>query len=314
MTIPDTPASAAVLGAGTIGSSAAVWLAAHGIPVTIVTRRPQALAEVPVAAEHRLARLVALGALAEDRADAARRNLRVRLGLPTDEAFSLIYEAVGEDLAAKRAALAGAEASLATDGILVTSTSSLPLDELAAPLDAPERFAAWHWFNPADLMELVEIIPGGRTDDVVIATLRRWSASVGKRAIVLRRQVPGFVANRLQYALLREAYALVEAGVCMPEDIDVAVTAGLGARWAAIGPFASMDLAGLAVHAAVAGALFPALSNETAVPDTLARLRRAGAGGARAGQGLLGAYGPDRVDALEDLRDRTLVGLKRRFR
>jgi 3-hydroxybutyryl-CoA dehydrogenase len=128
---------------------------------------------------------------------------------------------------------------------------------------------------------------------------------------VLSRETPGFVANRLQYALLREAYALVEAGICGIEEIDTAVTAGLGARWAAIGPFATMDLAGLRVHAAVAEGLFPTLANTQTVPQTLVRLRADGAGGAQDGHGLLGRYESDRRDALESLRDRTLVRLHR---
>jgi 3-hydroxybutyryl-CoA dehydrogenase len=118
------------------------------------------------------------------------------------------------------------------------------------------------------------------------------------------------VANRLQYALLREAYALVEAGVCDAATVDLAVTSGLGARWAAIGPFATMDLAGLAVHAAVAEGLLPELSNTRAVPETLIELREAGAGGARTGRGLLGDYGPERLAALEQRRDETLVALR----
>ncbi len=140
----------------------------------------------------------------------------------------------------------------------------------------------------------------------MLARLRTWSERLGRRPIVLRRDVPGFVANRLQYALLREAYALVEAGVCGLADVDVAVTAGLGARWAALGPFETMDLAGLEVHAAVAAALFPLLSGTTELPAELVALRANGAGGARAGRGLLGDYPPERVGELETRRDADL--------
>jgi 3-hydroxybutyryl-CoA dehydrogenase len=143
----------------------------------------------------------------------------------------------------------------------------------------------------------------------VTTTLEAWSSELGKRPIVLHVDTPGFVANRLQYALLREGYALVEAGVCRLEDVDLAVTAGLGARWAALGPFQTMDLAGLDVHASVAGALFPELSNATEVPATLTDARTAGAGGAKAGRGLLGAYPRERLAALEERRDRCLVQL-----
>jgi 3-hydroxybutyryl-CoA dehydrogenase len=312
MSPAELPANAAVLGAGTIGLSAGILLAAHGVPVTLVTRRAEAAAEAPDAIDRRLAALTELGAFSRIQTDAARARITARVGLPDDESFALIFEAVGEQLVHKRAVLAGAEPSLTADGVLATTTSSLPLAELASALTAPERFAGWHFFHPADLMELVEIVPGERTDQAVLARLRTWSEGLGRRPIVLRRDVSGFVANRLQYALLREAYALVEADVCGLADVDVAVTAGLGARWAALGPFATMDLAGLKVHAAVAAALFPLLSGTAELPAELVALQADGAGGARAGRGLLGDYPPERVRELETRRDETLIALHER--
>jgi 3-hydroxybutyryl-CoA dehydrogenase len=312
MSSPELPANAAVLGAGTIGVSASILLAAHGVPVTLVTRRAQAADAAPAAIERRLTALTSLGAFTTDQADAARARVTARVGLPDDESFALIFEAVAERLEDKRAVLAAAEPSLAADGVLATTTSSLPLAELASALTAPERFAGWHFFHPADLMSLVEIVPGERTDPGVLTRLRTWSQQLGRRPIVLRHDVPGFVANRLQYALLREAYALVESGVCGLADVDVAITAGLGARWAALGPFETMDLAGLEVHAAVAAALFPLLSGTAELPATLVRLRANRAGGARAGLGLLGDYPPERVGELETRRDETLIALGER--
>ncbi len=312
MNAAELPAAAAVLGAGTIGLSAGILLAAHGVPVTLVTRRAEAAAAVPDAIDRRLTALTELGALAVAQARTARTCVTARVGLPDDQLFELIFEAVGERLADKRAVLAAAEPSLAADGVLATTTSSLPLAELASALAAPERFAGWHFFHPADLMPLVEIVPGEHTDPAVLAMLRTWSEQLGRRPIVLRRDVPGFVANRLQYALLREAYALVASDVCSPADVDVAVTAGLGARWAALGPFETMDLAGLEIHAAVAAGLFPLLSRAVELPAQLVSLRANGAGGARAGRGLLGDYSPERVRELETRRDETLITLRDR--
>jgi 3-hydroxybutyryl-CoA dehydrogenase len=312
MSPPALPANAAVLGAGTIGLSVGILLAAHGVPVTLVTRRTQAAAAAPVAVDRRLTELTSHGAFTSVQADAARARVTPRVGLPDDESFELIFEAVSERLDHKQAVLAGAEPSLTADGVLATTTSSLPLAELASALAVPQRFAGWHFFHPADLMALVEIVPAEHTDPGVLARLRAWSETVGRRPIVLRRDVPGFVANRLQYALLREAYALVEADVCGLADVDVAVTAGLGARWAALGPFETMDLAGLEVHAAVAAALFPLLSGTAELPAELVALRASGAGGARAGRGLLGDYPPELVRELEARRDETLIALRER--
>jgi len=118
--------------------------------------------------------------------------------------------------------------------------------------------------------------------------------------VVVRRDIPGFVVNRLQYALLREAYSLVDSGVCSFADVDRAVTYGLGARWAAIGPFETMDLAGLDVHAAVAANLWPELANTREPSETIAKtLERGGS--------LRGDTAPD---VLKARRDRVLRGLK----
>jgi 3-hydroxybutyryl-CoA dehydrogenase len=307
MSAAELPGSAAVLGAGTIGMATGLLLAAHGVPVTLVSRRASAAEQAPAAIDARLAHLQALGALSADQARAARGGIRSTVGLPDGERFALIYEAVAEDPEIKRSVLAAAEPSLGEDGVLATGTSSLRVAELASALAAPERFAAWHWFHPADLMALVEIVPCEQTAANVTRRLRQWSAALGKEPIVLRRDTPGFVANRLHYALLREAYALVEGGVCGLQDVDLALTAALGPRWAAIGPFQTMDLAGLDVHARVVEALFPTLSNATGIPPTLERLRADGAGGAREGRGLLGEYSPGRLAELQDRRDRSLM-------
>jgi 3-hydroxybutyryl-CoA dehydrogenase len=128
--------------------------------------------------------------------------------------------------------------------------------------------------------------------------------------VVVRRDVPGFIVNRLQYALLREAYALVDAGVASFEDVDRAVVHGLGSRWAAIGPFETMDLAGLDVHAAVAANLWPELARGNTPSPTIARVLETGALGVKNGRGLRGDYGEADTDALKERRNRVLRGLR----
>src|SRR5207244_4837493 len=127
-------------------------------------------------------------------------------------------------------------------------TSSLAIGQLAAALEDPGRLAGWHWFHPADLVELVEIVPGEATQRATLDRLAIWSRALGKTPVVLARDKAGFVANRLQYALLREAYALVNERVCTIADVDAAVTAGPRPPWSAVGPFAAMDLAGADLH------------------------------------------------------------------
>jgi 3-hydroxybutyryl-CoA dehydrogenase len=286
-----------VIGGGVMARGIAARLAASGIDTAVLVRRREVIAEAEAEIRDRMGRIGAHGG-----------PVRVHASVgDLEPPFGLAVESVAEELDAKRAVLARAERLLADDGILTTNTSSLPLSELGGALDRPERFACWHWFNPAELVPLVEVVAAPQTAPTVVERLLALSRTIGKEPVAVRRDVPGFVANRLQYALLREAYALVESGVCDVEDVDRAVVAGIGARWAAIGPFASMDAAGLEVHEAVAAQLFPRLSRSTAVPAMLRELRRRGATGARGGSGLRGTYGPGAARRLAEQRDATLA-------
>jgi 3-hydroxybutyryl-CoA dehydrogenase len=280
-----------------MGRGIAARLAASGIDTVVLVRRPEVVAAAEAEIRDRAERLGArLGAIGVRVSDA-----------DLDPPYGLAVESVAEQADVKRAVLARAERLVADDGILTTNTSSLRLSALGDELVRPERFAGWHWFNPAELVPLVEVVAGPRTAPEVVDELMALSRTIGKEPVAVRRDVPGFVANRLQYALLREAYALVESGVCDVEDVDRAVVAGVGARWAAIGPFASMDAAGLDVHEAVAARLFPRLSRSTKVPTLLRELRRRGATGAEGGTGLRGTYGPGAARRLVAERDATLA-------
>ena len=249
----ELPREVAVVGAGTMGAGIARVFAEAGPSVRLCARRESSLE----AARQRL------GETAE----------QVRLTTSADEALDgaeLVIETIAEEAEPKRALLARAEELASPEAILTTNTSSLPLAALAIGLRRPERFAGLHWLNPPELVELVEVVGGEHTAPETLETLAGWMEELGKAPIVVR-DAPGFVVNRLQYALLREAYALVDAGVCTFADVDRAVTHGLGARWAAIGPFETMDLAGLDVHAAVAQNLWPELNNDSEPTPSIAR-------------------------------------------
>jgi 3-hydroxybutyryl-CoA dehydrogenase len=233
----------AVVGAGTMGAGIARIFADGGASVRLTARRQESL-------------------------DTARARAGDAVQMTTDledalDGADLVVETIVEVVEPKRAVLARAEALASSDAILTTNTSSLSISEVGRNLQNPQRFAGLHFVNPPELVEVVEIVGGERTAPSTLESLRVWMEELGKAPVVVRLDVPGFVVNRLQYALLREAYALVDAGVCTFEDVDRAVTAGLGARWAAIGPFQTMDLAGLDVHAAVAANLWPELATTT---------------------------------------------------
>ena len=287
------PEHVAVVGAGTMGAGIARVFAEAGSSVRLCARRESTL-------ETARARL---GETAE----------RVRLTTSADEALDsaeLVIETIIEEAEPKRTLLGRAEELASPSAILTTNTSSLALAALAGALQRPERFAGLHWFNPPELVELVEVVGGERTAPNTLEVLAGWMEQLGKAAVIVRRDVPGFVANRLQYALLREAYALVDAGVCTFADVDRAVTHGLGARWAAIGPFETMDLAGLDVHAAVAANLWPELARGSEPSPSIGRAVGSGALGVKSGSGLRGKYDPADAAVLVARRDRILRGLR----
>jgi 3-hydroxybutyryl-CoA dehydrogenase len=265
----------AVLGAGTIGAVLARVLAEAGCDVRLWVRTPRELA-VP----------------------------GVRVTADLGEALAgveLVSEAIVEAVEPKRALLQRV-LELAPDAIVTTQTSALHLDDVARG----PRFAGWHWSNPPDLMDVVEICPGADTGPAVIDALVAFTERLGKAPAVLRWPVPGYLLNRLQYALMREAWNLVESGVCDFADVDRALTHGLGLRWAAIGPFEVQDVAGLDVHLAVASSLMPQLGGPREPPAVLQEMVGRGERGVATGSGLLGAWDDARSAEVLARRERVM--------
>lgn len=157
----------------------------------------------------------------------------------------LVQECAPDDLALKRRLFAEL-AVLAPDALLCSSTSSIPATELARELDqaAAARVLVAHPFNPPRLIPLVELVPGERTSPEALERARAFYAALGKKPVILRKETPGFAANRLQAALLKEALALVAEGVVTVPELDAVVVEALGPRWAAAGPFETFHLGG----------------------------------------------------------------------
>lgn len=309
---PDVPRAVVILGAGTMGSGMAVAFARAGSRVSVVSRRTTTLELARQRMGESLALLDEAGLLH----GVAPEDVLGRVSdyddlQSVDFAADLIVESIAEDMDHKKDLLGRVEDLAPVTAIIASNTSSLSLRDLADGLRRPDRFAGYHWFNPPELVELVEVVAAPATEESVVRELVRWSRAIGKRPVALSRDIEGFVANRLQYALIREAYALVEGGVCTPEDVDEVVKAGLGPRWAAVGPFETMDLAGLDVHRAVTQRLFPTLSVATRPPKMLETLLDQGALGAKSGLGLRGRYDRRAIADLARRRTRILTALSR---
>jgi 3-hydroxybutyryl-CoA dehydrogenase len=202
------------------------------------------------------------------------------------EGATIVLEAAPERLELKRELIARVEAANA-DAIIASNTSSIGADALAAGMRDASRLVIAHFFNPADTVPLVEVVPGPATPKATVDRMVALLEEAGKTAVPLAQQVEGFIANRLQAALYREAMHLVELGIATPEQVDATVTAGLGPRWALAGPFEIMDLGGLDVWTSVTDGIFPTLGDASAAPGMLRERAERGDLGAKTGAGFL---------------------------
>jgi 3-hydroxybutyryl-CoA dehydrogenase len=307
---PGPPERVVIIGAGTMGAGMALAFARAGSRVQMTSRRQATLDRARKRVQEILDTFGVHGLVAAS----AKEEIAGRIAMTTsfdalDLGADLVMETIVEDPAEKRDVLSRAERGADPGTIIATNTSSLSLSKLATALQRPQKFAGYHWFNPPELVELVEVVVGPGTEEATTRRLSEWSLAVGKQPVVLRREVDGFVANRLQYALMREAYALVQRGVCSVEDVDRVLTAGLGPRWAAVGPFEAMDLAGLDVHHEVARRLFPSLATDEKPPELLAELVAKGALGVKSGRGLHGAYDEGTIRRLTERRIAVLLAV-----
>ncbi|CAO5192366.1 Ketoreductase RED1 [Frankia sp. AiPs1] len=242
-TAPDGSAAVAVLGAGTIGLGWAALLLGAGYEVRLLVRRPESAPEIRAHVE------LHTRALPEGTGPA--QALLTRLVITAELATAVtgvdvVIESISERLEAKQDLFAAVADLAGSDTLLLSSTSTLLPDALAAraPASTSGRIIVAHPFNPPHVIPLVEVLGAETTPVELIERTQAFLRAVGRTPVVLRRPIPGFIVNRLQTALLREAVHLVQQGVANVADIDLAVTHSIGLRWAVVGPFHALHLAG----------------------------------------------------------------------
>jgi 3-hydroxybutyryl-CoA dehydrogenase len=296
-------ARVAQVGAGYMGGGIAQSLADAGFEVRIADVDPDATVR---AHERLLAEAVefeAQGLFSAGSADRIRANLHVASSIEEAVAdVDFVEEAVPEVPQIKRDVLARVEAAARPGTIIGTNTSTIPVHVLAEGLKDPSRFLTVHWSNPAPFIPGVELVAGERTDPAVIPVVERMLARAGRRSAQVA-DVPGFVLNRLQYVLLKEAMAIVEEGVATAADVDTIVTSTFGFRLPFFGPFAIADMAGLDVYADSFKTLERAFGERLAAPKVLTDLVAQGRFGVKTGSGFL-ELDPEKRAALIAYRNR----------
>jgi 3-hydroxybutyryl-CoA dehydrogenase/5-formyl-3-hydroxy-2-methylpyridine 4-carboxylate dehydrogenase len=222
----------------------------------------------------------------------------------------IVVEAVPEKLELKQQVLAEVEGLIRDDAIIASNTSGIPITKIADGLAHPERVVGWHWSNPPQLIPMNEIIVGERTSPEVTAATEQLTRDIGYEPVTLRKEVPGFVENRVLYAIMRECLALLDEGVVDAEGLDLCVKWGIGYKLAVVPPIQLLDMAGLDIYTSVASFLNQDLSNEAGISKTATDLRDQGRLGIKSGGGFFD-YTPERVRELGAARAGKLVGVRK---
>ena len=294
-----TALNVGVIGAGLMGHGIAYLLAAAGHRVGIYDPSEQWRASLP----ERLASACDL--LGDDRTLLARISAHKEMA-PAMHDASFVFEAAPEKLALKRQLFAELENLTAPDTILASNSSAIPSTEIGAHLKHRERVIGTHFWNPPHLVPLVEVIQNERTSIDTVRRTMTLLGEAGRNPVHVKRDLPGFVGNRLQHALKREAIALIAAGVCDAETIDEVVKTGFGARMAVLGPMEQSDLVGLDLTLDIQNVLLASLDRSTEPTQFLKDKVSAGKLGMRTGEGLR-RWSPEAADAVRDRLRRFLA-------
>lgn len=302
-----------ILGAGTMGANIALDLAAHGFEVCLSDPKTAQLDKAKTLAQANAALLQQHGLLKDAVAEVL---ARIAFVPALDEALiraEMVLEAVPEDLALKQRVFEDLERRCGNEVILASNTSTFMPSKLAEGRRHPERLLVVHYWNPAHLLPLVELVPHAGTSPAIVENVRALLLACGKRPIQLKKEVPGFIGNRLAFALQREAMDLVAQGVATPDDIDAVASASFGRRIPVTGIFGTADLGGLDVYAAICDSIFPSLCADQGAPEALKAQLAQGRKGVKSGAGWRD-YTPAEIDALRAALSNALIAYAQRDR
>lgn len=268
--------SVAVIGAGLMGHGIAQVMMLAGLRVRVWDPDLPTLLKVPTRIiEH----LLLMG---------VDQPVTVELAPSLADAITgaeVIFEAIPENMALKHDLIRALDES-APSAVVASNTSVLRISEIAQAAATPERIVGAHWWNPPYLIPVVEVVPGERTSPQTLTTITSLLAAAGKTPVLINRDAPGFVGNRMQFALWREAMTIVEEGICSAADVDLVARETFGRRLASVGPLENADFIGLDLTTAIMDYLLPHLSTSPQTPEVVRRAVGQGHLGAKSGSGL----------------------------
>ena len=304
----------AVIGAGLMGHGIALEFAAYGRTVSIHDRSEDALLEAMRGARVGLLALARAGRISEDEVEGSLGRIRSsgELGEAVEDA-DLVIEAVSEELELKKTIFAQVDKAAPDHTVIVSNTSTFLPSALASATERPPKVAVVHYFNPPHLLPGVEVVKGPETSEPTVELLLDLYRSIGKKPALVRKEIQGFIGNRLQMALFREALSLVQNGYATADQIDEVVRTSFGRRLSVAGPFELRELIGLDLALAVGEQTIPTLANDRVLPPVLVDMVESGDLGVKSGKGFY-EWTPDTVERWRKSMADALLDMARRDR
>lgn len=300
-----------IVGTGTMGEGIAQTFAQNGFDVRLVARRDEPLARALEQIPQNIEQFIEFGLITESVDEVMARIEGV---VTTDmveavEGCSYVVETIREILDDKRTLIAAIQAAN-PDLVIGSNTGSMTMDSLAEGMPKPENIIGIHYFNPAHIIPLVEVHRGSRTSDAAYELTLRMMEQSGKKTVLVRKELPGFIVNRVMGAITREIHFILDEGICTPEDLNTAIKSSTGFRFACLGPMEVDDMIGLDISATVSGRVFPGLSNATGPSKLLVEKVEKGELGIKSGKGWYDYSGRTRAEVLEEKNRALLPQLK----
>ena len=274
----------AVIGMGLMGHSIAACFLAAGHRVWGVRRDLRSHRATPRHIRALLKEMKREGLLKRD-PDRLMNSFRLTSNIADLAPCGLIVESIIEDLQTKMDVYAAIEQHVAPRAIIATNTSSIPISLLQSGAAHPERFVGIHWAEPAHITRFMEVVTGQQTSPRYAKQVMAMAVRLGKEPSLLRRDIRGFITNRVSYAMYREAFNLVESGVCTVEDVDRSLRNDVGCWMPIAGPFRHMDLMGVQAYYHVMKDLLPDLCNSPEIPALMRKVAESGGNGISNGRG-----------------------------
>lgn len=298
-----------VLGLGTMGHGIVQAFAMAGIPVVAWDEVEAARESLVSRISRNLDKFIEADLLDADAAEATLSC--ISLAASEEQAVAgvpFVTEAIAENLEIKQQVLARIETMMEREAIIASNSSTYPISASGALLRHPERAVVTHWFNPPHIVPTVEVVPSPKTDERTISTSIALLKRIGKVPVRVNVELPGFLVNRVQIALGREIWDLLDRGVASAEDIDAAIVGSMGFRLAALGPLRIQDFAGLDIHGHVHEHLVKEISSSTEIPASVQKILADGHLGYKSGRGFY-TYDAETSPQVLAERDRRYLAL-----